>query len=196
MNGRFIVLEGPDGSGTTSHTAKLVESLKAKGFDVLQTFEATDGPIGTSIRQELRSGGLPATAMQLLFCADRAWHVEKVLLPALEAGKVIVCDRYSLSTEIYGQAFGVDRAWLHQLNTKFVQPDLLLLALPPLSVCLERLGLREMDTFEANTSLQKTVYGLYETEAQKCMPDTIFDTSGDFEETAAKILARVEAALN
>lgn len=196
MKGRFIVLEGPDGSGTTSHTAKLSESLTAKGFDVLQTFEATDGPIGTSIRQELRSGGLPAAAMQLLFCADRAWHVEKVLLPALEAGKVIICDRYSLSTEIYGEAFGVDRAWLHQLNTKFVQPDVQLLALPPLSVCLERLGLREMDTFEANTTLQKTVYGLYERAAQQAITGTVFDTSGDFEETAGQILARVEAALN
>jgi len=195
MNGRFIVLEGPDGSGTTSHTEKLVESLITAGYDVLQTFEATDGPIGTSIRQELRSGGLPAAAMQLLFCADRAWHVEKVILPALEAGKIIVCDRYSLSTEVYGQAFGVDREWLHELNTKFIQPDLQLLALPPLSVCFERLAKRDMDTFEANTALQETVYGLYAAEVEHAEPGTVFDTSGDFEETAAKIFERVKMVL-
>lgn len=195
MNGRFIVLEGPDGSGTTSHTGRLVETLQTAGYDVLQTFEATDGPIGTSIRQELRSGGLPAAAMQLLFCADRAWHVEKVIRPALEAGKIVVCDRYSLSTEVYGEAFGVDREWLHQLNKKFIQPDLQLLALPPLSVCLERLTERDMDTFEANTPLQQTVYGLYAAEATHAQSGTVFDTSGDFEETASKIFERVKMIL-
>lgn len=195
MNGRFIVLEGPDGAGTTSHTKALAEHLRNRGLDVLQTFEATDGPIGTFIREKLRSGGMAGNAIQLLFTADRAWHEREVILPALERGQIVVCDRYSLSTVLYGTAQGEDRHWLEAMNRVFVQPDLQLLALPPLETCMERLGIREKDSFESDDSLQTRVYRLYEGEALVMPRIDVFDTSKDFAETASRIAARADAFL-
>lgn len=194
MNGRFIVIEGPDGAGTTTNSNALADYLRNKGHDVLHTFEATDGPIGTFIREKLRSGGLPGNAMQLLFTADRAWHEQKVIKPALEAGKTIICDRYSLSTVIYGTAFGFERAWLEDMNSRFIQPDLMLLALPPLSVCMERLGIREKDTFEADDTLQKRVYDLYREYAETMPVGHVIDTSMEKERTAEAFAAAVSAA--
>lgn len=193
MNGRFIVIEGPDGAGTTTNSNALAEFLRQKGIDVLHTFEATDGPIGTFIREKLRSGGLPGNAMQLLFTADRAWHEQKVIKPALEDGKTIICDRYSLSTVIYGTAFGFERAWLEDMNSRFIKPDLLLLALPPFAVCMDRLGIREKDTFEADDSLQKRVYDLYQSYAKDMPAAHVIDTSVEKEKSAEAIIAAVSA---
>ncbi len=185
MSGRFIVFEGPDGSGTTTHSTALAERLRSRGISVLHTFEATDGPIGTYIRGKLREGGIPGNALQLLFTADRAWHVENVLKPALERGETIICDRYSLSTVIYGSAQGFERSWLEAMNDTFIKPDLLLLALPPFEVCMERLGKRDKDIIEADDSLQKRVYDLYAAHA-KILPSTcVVDTSGQKEDVAA-----------
>jgi dTMP kinase len=195
MNGRFIVLEGPDGSGTTSHSKLLAEHLKAKGLPVLHTFEATDGPVGTFIREQLRAKELPGSAMQLLFCADRAWHEQHILIPALEQGTTVICDRYSLSTEVYGEAFGMDRKWLHDMNKAFIQPDMLLLALPPLSVCLARLEKRNKDSFEANEPLQRRVYELYAQHALTLPDGSVFDTSAEKESVFPKIARYVEQTL-
>ncbi len=195
MNTPFIVIEGPDGAGTSTHSKRLIERLRAAGKDVLHTFEATDGPIGTSIREFLRNGKLPGSAIQTLFTADRAWHVDTVIKPALEKGQIVLCDRYALSTVIYGTAQGVDGQWLQAMNDHFIQPDLMILLLPPLDVCLQRLGLREMDTFEANGSLQQRVYNLYQKHAATMDPANLFDTSGDFEEVAAAIGNRIDSFL-
>lgn len=195
MSGRFIVLEGPDGSGTTSHSKALVEHLQKRGLNAMHTFEATDGPIGTFIRTKLKEGGLPGNAMQLLFTADRAWHEQAVLKPAMEADKIIVCDRYALSTIVYGTAFGFDPQWLMAMNAPFMMPDLELLALPPFETCMERLGLRDKDSFESDDSLQKKVYELYKAQSTIMSADTIFDTNADFNDTAAKIAARVDSFL-
>lgn len=195
MNGRFIVLEGPDGAGTTSHTKALADHLRNRGLDVLQTFEATDGPIGTFVREKLRSGGLAGNAIQLLFTADRAWHEREVILPALEKGQIVVCDRYSLSTVLYGTAQGENRQWLEAMNRAFVQPDLQLLALPPLETCMDRLGIRDKDTFEADDSLQRRVYDLYAGQALDMPRIDVFDTSKDFAETARRIADRADAFL-
>lgn len=195
MNGQFIVLEGPDGAGTTSHTKALSEHLKKRGFDVLQTFEATDGPIGTFIREKLHTGGLSGNAIQLLFTADRAWHEREVILPAIEKGQIVICDRYSLSTVLYGTAQGEQRSWLESMNKIFIQPGLQLFALPSFDVCMERLGMRQKDSFEADDSLQKRVYELYAAEATTAPAIDVFNTSDDFDETAARIAKRVDAFL-
>ncbi len=196
MSARFIVFEGPDGSGTTTHSTALVERLKSRGISAMHTFEATDGPIGTFIRGKLREGGLPGNALQLLFTADRAWHVEHVLKPALEQDTVVVCDRYSLSTVIYGAAQGFDRSWLEAMNDAFVKPDLLLLALPPFDVCMQRLGKREKDVIEADDSLQKRVYDLYAQYASTLPAEQVIDTSGDKAHVEATFDAVIDSFLS
>ncbi|MDQ6984189.1 MAG: dTMP kinase, partial [Ghiorsea sp.] len=101
--GKFITFEGGDGSGKTTQLSRTVAWLKAQGKDVLQTFEPGDTPLGKELRRLLLSGEfIPAAQSELLlFLADRAQHVQEVIAPALEAGKWVVCDRYTDSTLAY-----------------------------------------------------------------------------------------------
>lgn len=193
MRGTFIVLEGPDGSGTTTHAALLAKNLQKTGIDTVLTQEPTNGPIGVFIRQELHNGVLPPSSLQLLFTADRAWHVETVLLPSLKNGKTVISDRYSLSTVIYGKALGLSVDWLNDLNKNFIQPDFQLVALPSFDTCFQRLnGRGAKDILESQDSLQRAVYDSYVEEARvRKLP--IVDTSGTLEGTAEKILQYVHS---
>ncbi len=161
--GRFIVLEGPDGSGTTTHSKLLAERLKKEGQNVLLTAEPTDSPIGKFIREQLKLKTIPsASALQLLFCADRAAHIETVVKPALEAGKIVISDRYVISTLVYGEALGLDPDWLLRVNTPFLEPNVMMIALPSFPVCMERLKKRrKLDVFE-NAKFMRKVHDLYD----------------------------------
>lgn len=188
MKGKLIVLEGPDGSGTTTHSTLLAEKLRSKGQDVLLTAEPTDSPIGLFIRDQLKKKDVDsASALQLLFCADRAWHIERVIRPALETGKIVISDRYVISTLVYGEALGLDPEWLLKINTPFIEPDVLLIALPPLRFCIRRIGLRrQLDVFE-NTRFQKKIYDLYEKITVDDPQAHAIDTSGPTDEVAAEV---------
>jgi len=186
MNGTFIVLEGPDGSGTTTHAGLLADRLSARGAECLLTWEPTDGPIGLSIRESLKKGGLPASALQLLFCADRAWHIENVIQPALEQGKIIICDRYALSTLVYGVALGLDGSWLETLNNKFIQPDVQMVLLPPYEATFERVGLRATKDILEEETLMKKVYDAYAYEAKR-QGLIVIDTSAELNSVAGRI---------
>lgn len=191
MRGRFIVLEGPDGSGTTTHAALLAKALRENGEDVYETREPTDGPIGAFIRAQLAIGAIPADALQMLFSADRAWHVAGTILPALESGKTVISDRYALSTLLYGQALGLDREWLDNMNKKFLQPDTQIVALPSFETCMERLNQRETkDMLESQDSLQRRVYDGYST-AVRTEHMLMVDTAGSKDAVSAEILRLV-----
>ena len=183
----LIVLEGPDGAGTTRHSKLLAERLIKEGHDVILTAEPTTGPIGTKIRAMLQGKDAPdAMTIQLLFCADRADHTAQIIRPALDAGKIVITDRYTLSTIVYGAAQGLDGAWLVSVNDAFPKPDQTFLLLPPYEVCAERVGRRATkDQFEVDV-FQRKVYALYE---KACQPNIIkIDTSGKSEEVAEEIL--------
>ena len=182
----LIVLEGPDGAGTTKHSKLLAERLSREGHDVVLTAEPTDGPIGLQIRSMLKGDHLPdAATVQLLFCADRADHVARVIAPALAAGKTVITDRYALSTIVYGAAQGLDRDWLQSINDAFPKPDVIFLLLPPYEVCAERVGRRATkDQFEVD-AFQRKVYAEYEKARSKGM--IMVDTSGDMEEVSEGI---------
>lgn len=189
MKGRLIVLEGPDGSGTTTHSKLLAEALRARGEDVLLTAEPTDSPIGKFIRAQLAVQTIDsASALQLLFCADRAWHIEKVIKPALDAGKTVITDRYVISTLVYGEALGLDPDWLLTVNTPFLEPDILIIALPEVRVCLERIARRkQLDVFE-NVPFQRKIYDLYERIGQEDPDAHVIDTGGEFDAVAKEML--------
>jgi dTMP kinase len=101
--GRFITLEGPDGSGKTSTAARLAEALRADGLDVVLTREPGGTPAGDRIRDLLLEphGRISAATEVLLFNAARAEHVATVVRPALAAGRTVVCARYADSTLAY-----------------------------------------------------------------------------------------------
>jgi dTMP kinase len=127
--GSFIVFEGIDGSGKSTQLELLAASLREAGHDVLVTREPTDGPAGRRIREMLEGDEAVAPEQELAwFFEDRAEHVRDVIAPALEAGLVVVCDRYFLSTVAYQGARGFD--WpqiLADSEARFPVPDLVLL---------------------------------------------------------------------
>lgn len=193
MQPSFIVLDGPDGSGTTKQCQLLVENLQREGFNVLATTEPTNGHIGRWIRTLLRQKNpIDPAALQLLFCADRAEH-QKEIHRALHEGKTIVCDRYMTSTLAYGEALGLDIIWLEEINKQFIKPDLLFFTLPPLSVCKERVAKRiQKDSLE-DDDLQNKVYRTYEKLAKADRSIHLIDTSKSKEQNAKDVLEIVKA---
>ena len=107
--GSLLVFEGLDGSGKSTQAAALVQRLLASGYDVVATREPTDGPTGRRIRERARTAE-PVAAAELLrwFDEDRRQHVAEVIAPALDAGQVVVSDRYFLSSVAYQGALGLD----------------------------------------------------------------------------------------
>ena len=101
--GRFVVLEGGDGSGKSTQAARLADALRARGRSVHETFEPGAGPAGAVIRDLLLHGPETITpvAEALLMAADRAQHVAAEIEPALARGEWVVCDRYVPSSLVY-----------------------------------------------------------------------------------------------
>jgi dTMP kinase len=139
MRGRFIVLEGIDGSGKSTVARRLEEELGRAGRKVVRTREPGGTPISEQVRAVLLD---PANAAMLpwtelfLYMASRAQLVDEVIRPALRRGAVVLCDRYYYSTAAYqGAAGGVGSRRVLELaerTARFERPDLvLLLDLPP-----------------------------------------------------------------
>lgn len=141
----FITLEGPEGSGKTSQIPALADYLRGEGFDVVVTREPGGTPVGDQIREVLMNlknvSIVPRTEI-LLFLAARAQHVDKLIKPALEAGKVVLCDRFGDSTLAYqGYGHHVDLETLRSLldfSTDGLKPDLTLLMDIPIEAGMAR----------------------------------------------------------
>jgi len=140
---RFIVLEGLDGAGTTTQGARLAGWLRAAGREVVETREPTAGPIGRLIRSSLR--GEPDApserALPWMFAADRADHLDRLVLPALARGAWVVADRYLHSSLAY-QSLVVPLDEVYVLNRTFRVPDLTLFVEVPVEVALGRIEAR------------------------------------------------------
>ena len=109
MRGHFITFEGGEGSGKSTHATALAERLKAQGIEVVLTREPGGSPGAEIIRHILLSGiakPLGAEAEAFLFAAARDDHVRNTILPALEAGRWVICDRFIDSTRVYQGALG------------------------------------------------------------------------------------------
>jgi dTMP kinase len=139
MKGLFIVIEGIDGAGLSTQASLLCQWLKNRGKAIL-TKEPTNGLIGGLIKAVLKhEWKTDQKALQLLFSADRAHHLANEIIPALENGFHVVCDRYILSTLCYGNADGIDLDWLRSLNSKFLKPDITIILDVPPEVSLQRM---------------------------------------------------------
>ncbi|HEY3266989.1 MAG TPA: dTMP kinase [Armatimonadota bacterium] len=134
----FVTFEGPDGSGKTTQASRLAERLRELGRAVVLTREpGGGGPVAESVRNLLLHGAEMAPETELLlFFAARAEHVASLIRPALAAGKIVICDRYTDSSLAYqGAGLGVDPALiraLHAIATGDLWPDVtILIDLPP-----------------------------------------------------------------
>jgi dTMP kinase len=143
--GLFITLEGLDGSGKTTQIKRLAAWLGRRGVPVVQTRQPGGTVTGDRIRELLldaRSGPLTPMAEMALMFADRAQAIAEIILPALDAGKTVLCDRFTDSTEAYqggGRELGSETVLeLHRLICGDLQPDLTLLLLPSFAASLAR----------------------------------------------------------
>ena len=127
--GRLVVFEGVDGSGKSTQLGLLAEQLRESHLAPIVTREPTDGRWGRKIRAMARSGEVIAPEEELRwFLEDRREHVEKVMRPGIEAGRIVLSDRYYLSTVAYQGARGFDpQALLAQAEAEFPMPDLALI---------------------------------------------------------------------
>jgi dTMP kinase len=191
--GVFIVVEGIDGSGSTTHTKLLGKALRQRGLKVVETCEPSPGPIGALIRQVLQRRLFVADAtgprafawstMALLFAADRMDHLDSTVVPALREGAVVLSDRYDLSSLAYQSVTSPNGdkvvPWIRELNAAALRPDLTVVIDVPVETAEERRrsrgGLEEM--FESRELQAKlcAVYG----EAEKLVPaDRLAHVSG------------------
>lgn len=151
--GYFITFEGLDGSGKTTQIRRLAAALEAEGRKVVVLRQPGGTALGDRIRSilldsksEATLGPIaPAAEMALMF-ADRAQSIAEIILPALEEGSVVLCDRYTDSSEAYqggGRQLGSERILaMHAAACDNLQPDLTILLLPPLETSLRRARLR------------------------------------------------------
>ncbi|PTL76876.1 dTMP kinase [Vitiosangium sp. GDMCC 1.1324] len=150
-SGRLIVLEGLDGAGTTTQVERLASALRAEGHSVLTTREPSDGPVGVLIRQALTGrmvlpgpGGtqpLAPETLALMYAADRTDHLRAKVLPALEAGQVVLSDRSVLSSLAY-QGASLPMEWVETINAHAVPADLTLYVGVPIEVAARRRAAR------------------------------------------------------
>jgi len=144
-NGKFIVFEGIDGSGKSTQIKQISKRLKAIDYKVYSTFEPTDGPIGSLIRQML-SGKIPTDQRTIasLFAADRTDHlVNKVsgIRHKIDQGEIILCDRYYFSSYAYHAQY-IDMEWVihaNSLNAEILRPDVTIFIDVDPDICLERI---------------------------------------------------------
>jgi dTMP kinase len=199
--GRFIVLEGIDGSGTTTQALRLAEALRADGHEVLSTHEPSDGPIGVVLRQALtrRLVGLSDRVLALLFAADRLHHLAAVVEPALAEGKVVVSDRYVLSSLAY-QGMRLPLAWVESLNAAARRPDLTLyLDVDARTAAGRRRGRGgAVELFDAD-EVQRAVaraYGRVIRKHTRTQRVVRVEGGGSADEVAAAVLARARGLLS
>ncbi|WP_165663926.1 dTMP kinase [Metapseudomonas otitidis] len=156
MNGLFITLEGPEGAGKSTNRDFIAARLRERGVEVLLTREPGGTPLAERIRELLLAPSDESMAVDtelLLMFAARAQHLDRVIRPALEAGQVVLCDRFTDATYAYqGGGRGVSMARIAELE-RFVQgslrPDLTLVFDLPVEVGLQRAAARgRLDRFE------------------------------------------------
>ncbi|MCD4721215.1 MAG: dTMP kinase [Desulfobacula sp.] len=144
-NGKFIVFEGIDGSGKSTQIKQISKRLKTFDYTVYSTFEPTDGPIGSLIRQML-SGKLATDQRTIasLFAADRTDHlvnIENGIRHKVDQGAVVLCDRYYFSSYAYHAQY-VDMEWVihaNSLNAEILRPDLTIFIDVDPKICFERI---------------------------------------------------------
>ncbi|ALV61765.1 thymidylate kinase [Thermococcus litoralis DSM 5473] len=203
--GMFIVLEGIDGAGKSTQAKMLAKWFENKGYEVVLTKEPTDTAFGKLIRRLVLTGGkegiidgarISKEAEALLFAADRAEHVKKLIEPSLKAGKVVISDRYFYSSLAYQWARGLDLEWLINLNAFAPRADLVILLDLPVKESIKRINGRSIRSeFDKIVELQKKVRENYLKLAEKFEEIRIINALAPVEDIHNDIVALVEHEL-
>ncbi|PIE61265.1 MAG: dTMP kinase [Desulfobacterales bacterium] len=155
-DGRFLVFEGIDGCGKSTQSKQLYQRLKDTGREVVVTFEPSDGVVGRLIRRML-AGEVPVDQRTLaaLFAADRTDHLVNAkngVKPCVDAGNIVVCDRYYFSSYAYHAQY-MDMEWViraNSLNADILRPHVTLFIDVAPEICLDRIraAREKLDIYE------------------------------------------------
>ncbi len=200
--GVFIVLEGIDGAGKSTQAKMLAEWFEERGHEVVLTKEPTDTAFGKLIRRLVLTGGrvgiidgakISHEAEALLFAADRAEHIHKLIRPALEEGKVVISDRYFYSSLAYQWARGLDLEWLIDLNRFAIRPDIAILLDIPARESMRRIKGRAIKTeFDRIFELQRSVRNNYLKLAEMFPEIRIVNAQNSVEDIHRDIIGLIE----
>lgn len=194
--GHFIVFEGVDGSGTTTQAHMLASYLREAGLPVTLTREPGGTPIAERIRQLVLAPSpesISPTAELFLYAASRSQHVEEVIVPSLNRGDVVICDRYIASSLAYqGYGRGLDIEVIKQVNRLAVGeclPDATIYLLLPIEVAWARLKQREvMDRLEqTGMAFQEKVSRGYQEISKRDPVGLFFDAQLEMDWLAERI---------
>src|ERR1700728_1372817 len=213
--GLFITLEGLDGSGKTTQIKRLAAWMAKRGVETVQTRQPGGTPTGDRIREILldaRSAALAPMAEMALMFADRAQAIAEVIEPALAAGRVVLCDRFTDSSEAYqggGRELGSQIVLdLHAALCNGLQPDLTLLLLPDFNRSLARARQRNQrvaaatgsdeNRFEKeNSTFYRRVFDKYQQiAAREPLRVVAIDSDGSIDEVHQSIVQVVHARLS
>lgn len=146
MRGLFITFEGNDGSGKSSVIETIKNELEKRGFDVLCSREPGGSKIAEKIRDvilDIDNLGMDPKTEALLYAASRREHITKTIIPALEAGKIILCDRFldsSLAYQGFARGIGIDEVYeMNRFATDDILPDLTILVNVKPEIGMERI---------------------------------------------------------
>lgn len=178
--GKFITFEGGEATGKSTQAKRLAERLESSGVPVIVTREPGGTPIGEDVRTLIMKDRPtdPVTEL-LLFAAARAEHMTSVIRPALDDGTWVISDRFIDSTRVYqGKLYGLERAFIEQLERFIVAPDypdLTLILDLPASAGIERAELRgtlsryDAERIETHEALREGFLEIAEKEPQRCL---------------------------
>lgn len=204
MRGLFITLEGIDGSGKSTQRELLARELRRRGLDIVVTREPGGTAIGESIRHLMVSDAtehIAPTTELLLYVAARAQHVEELIRPSLEAGRIVISDRYTDSTVAFqGYGRGLNQTMIEELNdfaTQGLRPDLTIVFDVDPELARTRQGSRPIGGLlgafdEQHSEFHDRMRDGYSRMAQQ-EPSRIriVDASGAVEDTHSRVLALV-----
>jgi len=215
--GLFITFEGLDGSGKTTQLRRLAAHLTQAGCNVVTLRQPGSTPLGDRLRSVLldsRSesvlGSIAPLAEMALMFADRAQAVAQVIAPAFDSGAIVLCDRFTDSSEAYqgfGRELGSERILaMHAAVCNNLQPDLTLLLLPPLNASLIRARRRNHRTAQKNgaeegrferesDAFYTRVYAGYRHIAEREPQRVITLGEGTIDEIASQIATEVDACV-
>lgn len=192
--GKFIVIEGLDGSGLSTQADLLRNFLRGRGVKTYLTKEPTSNVIGGLVRGALsKIYSLPPAALQLLFAADRQHHLDREIRPMLKNGAIVICDRYFWSSVAYG-SLKLDREWLLEINKQALTPDLTIILQVPPKICIQRIveDRFDLELYEKLEELLK-IWGTYQWLAKRFKGKiVVVNGEGSKEEVMERIVKTVK----
>ena len=202
QKGLFITFEGCDGCGKTTQLELLAKYLQDKGYDVIVTREPGARGLGETLREILLNydGEVSSNCESFLFLADRAQHIDTIVKPAIDAGKIVLCDRHIDSTAAYqGYGRGLDLEQINYLNniaTSGLKPDLTLLFDVDIETSMARIGKNKDRMESAGIEFQEKVRRGY-LELAKAEPERIriFDSRKTIEQLHQEVLGTIAPLL-